>query len=83
MFLMIAGTSSIWLFMLVPTYLFMLRPQADVEVAFYIWVFYSFATSFIIYVRFAMGKWRDKHLIEDENLAGDDIETGFTQWCVC
>jgi len=76
MFLMIAGACSIWLFMLAPTYFFMVKPQADVEVAFYIWIFYNFVTAFILYLRFAKGKWREKHLIEDENSTGSDVERG-------
>ncbi|WP_420421089.1 MATE family efflux transporter [Simkania sp.] len=73
MFLMIAGAGSIWLFMLAPTYFFMVKPQANVEVAFYIWMFYSAVTALILYIRFAMGKWREKHLI-DENSTGDGAE---------
>ena len=80
MFLMIAGASSIWLFMLIPTYFFMVRPQANVEVAFFIWMFYSAVTAFILYIRFAKGKWREKHLIEEES-ASDGAESG-TMPCV-
>jgi MATE family multidrug resistance protein len=67
MFLMIAGAGSIWLFMLAPTYFFMVKPQANVEVAFYIWMFYSVVTALILYIRFSMGKWREKHLIDDSS----------------
>ncbi|MCB1083507.1 MAG: MATE family efflux transporter [Simkania sp.] len=67
MFLMIAGAGSIWLFMLAPTYFFMVKTQANVEVAFYIWMFYSVVTALILYIRFSMGKWREKHLIDDSS----------------
>ena len=73
-FLMIAGACSIWLFMLAPTYFFMVKPQAGVEMGFYICVFYSFATTFTLYLRFVKGKWREKHLIQEDSSTRNDIE---------
>lgn len=65
-FLMVAGASSIWLFMLLPTYFFVMRPKANIEVAFYIWIFYSVMASCLLTWRFLHGKWKEKHLIEEE-----------------
>lgn len=65
MFLMIAGSFSIWVFMIFPTYLFMVRGQSEVEMAFYIWLFYAVAITMILYWRFVKGKWRERHLIQD------------------
>lgn len=62
-FLMIAGASSIWAFMILPTYLFVVRPKAPIETAFYIWIFYSVMASIILAFRFFQGKWKEKHLI--------------------
>ena len=65
-FLMIAGASSIWLFMLLPTYFFVVQPKADIEIAFYIWIFYSMMASGLLTWRFFYGKWKQKHLIEEK-----------------
>lgn len=59
-FLMVTGSCSIWLFMLAPTYFFMLKPQTDIATAFYICVFYSFATSLVLYLRILKNKWCGK-----------------------
>lgn len=64
-FLMISGVTSIWVFMIAPTYFLVMRPQASIERAFYIWVFYSFMASGLLVLRFFHGKWKQKHLIED------------------
>ncbi|WP_420421088.1 MATE family efflux transporter [Simkania sp.] len=63
-FLMIAGIASIWVCLLVPTYIFMVIPKAPIETAFYIWIFYSATAMAILYWRFKKNKWRKKHLIE-------------------
>ncbi|NGX51226.1 MAG: Multidrug resistance protein MdtK [Chlamydiae bacterium] len=65
-FLMITGSTSIWLFMLVPTYFLVVRPKASIELAFYIWIFYSVMSSSLLIARFFHGKWKEKHLIEEE-----------------
>jgi len=63
-FLMIAGVLSIWVFLLLPTYFFIVLPQARIEIAFYIWIFYSGLAMTILYWRFKKNRWRTRHLIE-------------------
>lgn len=65
MFLLIAGAVSIWFFMLVPNYFLVIRPQASIEVAFYIWVFYAIMACGVNYIRFITGKWKKKQLLEN------------------
>lgn len=65
MFLLIAGALSIWFFMLVPNYFFVIKPKAGIEVAFYIWLFYAFMACAINYIRFLRGSWTKKELIKD------------------
>ncbi len=64
MFLLIAGALSIWFFMLVPTYFLVILPKAGIDIAFYIWVFYAFASCAVNYLRFTSGKWKSKELME-------------------
>ncbi len=66
MFLMIAGAGSVWLFLLLPTYLFVYLPKADIKVAFFIWVVYSFISVALFYMRFKQGKWKERSLVIDE-----------------
>lgn len=63
LFLMISGVISIWLFMLVPTYFFVVVPKASIERALYIMVFYSLMSTTLLFFRFAKGKWKEKNLI--------------------
>ena len=69
MFLLIAGAISIWVFMLIPTYYLVILPKASIKVAFYIWVFYSFAAFLVNYVRFLTGSWKKKQLIKNDKTA--------------
>ncbi len=65
MFLLVAGALSIWFFMLIPTYFFVILPKANIDIAFYIWVFYAFAACAINYMRFLAGKWKQKELLKE------------------
>jgi len=62
-FPMVLGLISIWLFMLAPTYFFVVIPKAPIERALFIWVLYSAAASALFLIRFARGKWKEKKLI--------------------
>jgi len=62
-FPMALGLISIWLFMLAPTYFFVVIPKAPIERALFIWVLYSAAASALFLIRFARGKWKEKKLI--------------------
>jgi len=64
-FPMILGLISIWCFMLLPTYFFVVIPKAPIERALNIWVFYSFMAATLFLIRFARGKWKEKKLISD------------------
>lgn len=64
-FPMILGLISIWCFMLLPTYFFVVIPKAPIERALNIWVFYSLMAATLFLIRFARGKWKEKKLISD------------------
>jgi multidrug resistance protein, MATE family len=66
LFLMIVGAGCVWLFLLLPTYFFVLTPQADIRVAFVIWVVYSVIATVLFYWRFKQGKWKENALIINE-----------------
>lgn len=66
LFLMIVGAGCVWLFLLLPTYFFVLKPQADIKLAFVIWVVYSVIATLLFYWRFKQGKWKENALIINE-----------------
>ncbi|MCB1110927.1 MAG: MATE family efflux transporter, partial [Chlamydiia bacterium] len=66
LFPMFLGLISIWCFMLAPTYFFVLIPQAPIERALNIWVFYSLMASALFLIRFVRGKWKEKNLISGD-----------------
>ena len=65
-FLMIAGSSSVWLFLIAPTYYFIVLNQGTILQAFAIWVIYSLGISITYFFRFANGNWKEKTLIDSE-----------------
>lgn len=65
LFLMIVGTSCVWLFLLLPTYFFVLKPHGNIKLAFAIWVVYSLIATLLFYFRFRQGKWKERALIID------------------
>jgi len=62
-FLMLSGAGCVWLFLLLPTYFFILKPAADIRLAFVIWVGYSLIATFLFYLRYKQGKWKEKALM--------------------
>ena len=67
MFLLIAGTLSLWIFCFLPTYFLVYLPKGSIVLAFAIQVVYGILATLIIYGRFVQGKWREKTLIEDSS----------------
>jgi MATE family multidrug resistance protein len=63
LFLMISGAGCVWLFLLLPTYFFVLKPKANIQLAFVIWVVYSLIASLLFYFRFNQGKWKERALL--------------------
>lgn len=57
-FLFYAGSLSVWIFMALPVYLFVVLGKAPVEVASALCVFYSLVAAAIYYWRFREGKWK-------------------------
>lgn len=64
-FLMIAGSASVWLAMVLPTYLLVVRPRSSITYAFSIWVIYSTISMGLFFYRFLQGKWKSMQIIEE------------------
>jgi MATE family multidrug resistance protein len=67
LFLLFAGTASLWIFCFIPTYFFIYLPKASIIYAYAIQVFYSCAALIIVYIRYAQGKWKTLSLTEDQD----------------
>lgn len=69
LFLMICGAGCVWLFLLIPTYFFVVKTQGSIQTAFSIWILYSIIAALFFYLRFRQGKWKEKCLLieKDEN----------------
>lgn len=74
MFLLIAGTISLWVFCFIPTYFFVYLPKASIVNAYGIQVAYAILSLIIVYVRFAQGKWKTKKIIEEKNTTQENIQ---------
>lgn len=62
-FLLVAGSLSVWLLFVIPVYLAMMYFGASVETAMYLGVFYSCGVCVIYLWRFLEGHWKTKVLI--------------------
>ncbi|MCH9620749.1 MAG: hypothetical protein S4CHLAM20_01500 [Chlamydiia bacterium] len=74
MFLLIAGTVSLWLFYFVPTYFIVYLPKGSILTAYVIQIIYAVLAALIVYARFAKGTWKKKTLIEEES-SSEQIST--------
>ncbi len=63
-YLLVSGAISIWVFMILPTYFFVVKPKAPIETTFYIWIFYCLMGLSLLFFRFWQGKWKEKHLVD-------------------
>lgn len=71
-FMMVSGSTCVWLGMVLPTYLFVVRPAASVTLSFIIWLVYSALATSIFFVRFLQGKWKNLKIIEEESAPAVD-----------
>lgn len=62
LFLMVSGVISVWVFMLLPMYLFVYLPQANIIIAFYIWILYLSVSTIWCFYRYKKGCWKSKSI---------------------
>lgn len=67
LFLLITGSLSVWMLMILPTYFFVVLPKASIIYAFIIWLIYSALACLFVYLRLLSGSWKKKQLIDQEN----------------
>lgn len=67
-FLLLAGSFSVWIFLLLPIYYFIVKLNYSVEFAWILTVFYSALIVATYWLRFKKGAWRDKALVTNEPL---------------
>ncbi len=73
LFLMLAGVTSVWLFLIMPTYLLIVQFRLGILYAFLIWVLYSFSLVVITFIRFKQNKWKDAELLSKEYAVNDEV----------
>lgn len=66
LFLLIAGTVSLWVFCIMPTYFLIFLPKASILNAYVIQIVYGVLATALVYGRFVQGKWKTKKIIENE-----------------
>lgn len=64
-FIMYANMISAWLFLLLPTYLFIIRFHYSPSLSWKLMTFDIFIASFMFYLRYRSGKWRSFQLIQE------------------
>ncbi len=67
-FLLVAGSFSVWAFLLLPIYFFVVQMRLSVEFAWIITALYSAVVVAIYWVRFHRGAWRENELVAEEPL---------------
>lgn len=63
LFLLIAGSVSVWFLLVLPAYFVVVKGQAPVATAIYLWVFYSLIASILYCRRYLQGKWKEITLL--------------------
>lgn len=58
LFLLVAGSTSVWLFLVIPVYWVVFHQQAGIVVAMSFWIFYSGLAAVVYAMRYAQGKWK-------------------------
>ena len=71
LFLMLIGTVSVWIFLLLPSYFVIVVGKQNILFAFAIWVAFSIISTGLIYMRFRSGAWKSKVVIEEELSPGE------------
>jgi len=71
-FLLIAGTFSVWIFLLLPVYFIIVKFSLAVQFAWVLAALYAILLSFIYWVRFKKGKWKDIKLILEKNVIDEN-----------
>lgn len=66
LFLLVAGSLSVWVFLLLPIYLFVVRMSLPVEYAWLLTVGYSLLGLAIYWIRFRQGAWQKIDLVKDQ-----------------
>lgn len=61
-FLMISGALSVWVCMILPSYLLFMKNNCSIMCALWIWIFFSLVAASLSFMRFALGKWKKKSI---------------------
>jgi len=67
LFLLVAGALSVWIFLLLPVYLVVVRQSLPVEIAWILTAIYSALLLSFYWVRFNRGEWRNIDLITEDD----------------
>ncbi|MFA6118936.1 MAG: MATE family efflux transporter [Parachlamydiales bacterium] len=67
MFLLIAGSLSVWCFLILPVYLIVVKLSLSVQYAWILASLYAIFLSLIYWLRFRNGKWKEIQLIAQTN----------------
>ncbi len=72
-FLLIAGSLSVWVFLLAPVYFIVVRQNLPVEYAWGLTVFYAALFFAVYWIRFHQGAWKKINLVESEAKSEEKI----------
>ncbi len=73
LFLLIAGSVSVWVFLLLPLYFFVVRSEQSVEWAWGMTAAYSLFLLVVYWVRFKQGAWKKIDLIENGKQKAEEL----------
>ena len=72
-FLLIAGSLSVWILMVAPVYIFVVKMHASVEIAVSFWLFFSICAIFIYYWRYTSDLWKNKSIITESPVITESV----------
>lgn len=74
LFLLIAGSFSVWVFLLIPVYFIVVRFSLAVQYAWGLAAIYAILLSVVYWARFSKGKWKDIKLVPEESFDTDESD---------
>jgi MATE family multidrug resistance protein len=72
-FLLVAGTLSLWVFCFIPTYFLIYLPKASILYAYGIQVMYGGLSTLVVYLRYKQGKWTNIKIVKEDTSPHQEI----------
>lgn len=75
LFLLFSGALNMWVFLIIPTYFLIVKPNGSITNAFLIWNIYALLAMISLLLRFTYGKWKNNKIINERIIQKKELST--------